>query len=344
MLRVHCQARLRSSLTAETATLEAAQERVKVVQSLTERVTHLRRRIATIDAQRNLQTSEVIELADADVIAATAEERDEEDWWGKCQDCQLISDMLTEKFARENSKGKEAARILIEQRAALEGRRSENALLPNRAENELELRLLRQLRTDRDAEIRDKLAWVERQWCNEKRIRKKLLVEAHAAAQQDQVRLVATAAAVAERACQLAMMDRLRCSIRSLSGDHTALELTIASLAAGAGWNDENEAQRFLDVFVRANTWDEHAVPLKAELVKVDHAPMELILYNHKANELQQNKKMTKSKKDEDLLKSCSHFSPDGKALTESCAIEQRRQEKQTQKDLRRIMTNTQVL
>ena len=134
--------------------------------------------------------------------------------------------------------------MLVNQRAALEIRRSKNALLPDRAANQLELRLLRKLRASRDAEIRDKLSWVGRQWRNEKRIRKKIFCEAYMIAQKEHARLAATAAVVTERWCRNSMADRVRCSIRGLTGVHADLELKIASLAAGAGWNDEKEAQR----------------------------------------------------------------------------------------------------
>ena len=228
----------------ESLSLEAAQDRVRIVQRLTGRVALLRRRIGLIQVQRKMHITEVVELADADAVAARAGERVECDWWGRHLDCQLVSEMITAKFNREAGKGKEAARTLVSQRATLEARRSKNALLPQRAENQLELRLLRKLRADRDAEIRDKLAWVGEQWSNEKRIRKKLSVEAYMVAQQDQVRLAATSAAVTERSCQMSMADRVRCTIRSLTCEHVALELRITSLAAGAGWNDENEVLR----------------------------------------------------------------------------------------------------
>ncbi len=75
----------------ESLSLEAAQDRVRIVQRLTGRVALLRRRIGLIQVQRKMHITEVVELADADAVAARAGERVECDWWGRHLDCQLVS-------------------------------------------------------------------------------------------------------------------------------------------------------------------------------------------------------------------------------------------------------------
>eukprot|EP00398_MALV-I-01_sp_L67-1_P000403 gene403-709_t len=62
--------------------------------------------------------------------------------------------------------------------------------------------------------------------------------------------------------------------------------------------NDRKESQRFLDEFARANKWDVSTIPLEEKMIK------------------------QKSEGDEELLRFCSHFSPDGTAVSADNALE----------------------
>jgi len=87
-------------------------------------------------------------------------------------------------------------------------------------------------------------------------------------------------------------------------------------------WDDDVEAQHYLDEYARSNDWDDSTIPLETHLIKVRHTARERALYlNEKNHDNPDHKRM---------LEICNIFSPSGTDANAEAAVASTRLENET--------------
>ena len=91
--------------------------------------------------------------------------------------------------------------------------------------------------------------------------------------------------------------------------------------------NDNEQAQHFVDQYLRANRWNVDAIKLEEEYIEVKYTKSEAAIYKHHENMTGEKKNGKKGLKTnalarESLLRFCSHFSPDGEETNTKSVID----------------------